>query len=136
MSARWQPSLEDYIDIASYLLGADRAAIAGLPRIALAESALHAPFASFGSVEAYHSPAVKASMPVTGDAVRTGSSPGLAISRSACTSAASRIDPARFGLDGYSPHARASFAGDARQICAARPQRPLHARPEAIRCAS
>jgi death-on-curing protein len=53
MSARGQPSLEDYIDIASYLLGADRAAIAGLPRIALAESALHAPFASFGSVEAY-----------------------------------------------------------------------------------
>jgi death-on-curing protein len=50
---RWQPSLEDYIDIARYLLDADRAAIAGLPRLALAESALHAPFASFGGVEAY-----------------------------------------------------------------------------------
>jgi death-on-curing protein len=50
---RWEPSLEDYIDIAAYLLRADRAAIAGLPRIALAESALHAPFASFGGVEAY-----------------------------------------------------------------------------------
>jgi hypothetical protein len=29
---RWQPYLEDYIDIAAYLLGADRAAIATLPR--------------------------------------------------------------------------------------------------------
>ena len=53
MPARWQPSLEDYIDIATYLLDADHAAIAGLPRLALAESALHAPFASFGGVEAY-----------------------------------------------------------------------------------
>ena len=53
MPARWQPSLEDYIDIATYLLGADHATIAGLPRLALAESALHAPFASFGGVEAY-----------------------------------------------------------------------------------
>jgi death on curing protein len=53
VSARWQPSLEDYIDIATYLLDADHAAIAGLPRLALAESALHAPFASFGGVEAY-----------------------------------------------------------------------------------
>jgi death-on-curing protein len=50
---RWQPSLEDYIDIAMYLLDADHAAIARLPRLALAESALHAPFASFGGVEAY-----------------------------------------------------------------------------------
>jgi hypothetical protein len=40
---RWQPSLDDYIDIAAYLLGADRAAVAALPRITLAESALHAP---------------------------------------------------------------------------------------------
>ena len=53
MPARWQPSLEDYIDIATYLLDADHAAIAGLPRLALAASALHAPFASFGDVEAY-----------------------------------------------------------------------------------
>jgi death-on-curing protein len=49
----WEPSLDDYIDIAAYLLGADRTAIAALPRLALAESALHAPFASFGGVEAY-----------------------------------------------------------------------------------
>lgn len=53
MARRWQPSLEDYIDIAAYLLGADRAAVERLPRLPLAESALHAPFASFGGVEAY-----------------------------------------------------------------------------------
>jgi death-on-curing protein len=53
MGPRWQPSLDDYIDLAAYLLGADRAAIAALPRIALAESAIPAPFASFGGVEAY-----------------------------------------------------------------------------------
>jgi death on curing protein len=53
VSLRWQPSLDDYIDLAAYLLGADRAAVAALPRIALAESAIHAPFASSGGVEAY-----------------------------------------------------------------------------------
>lgn len=53
MPARWEPSLEDYIDLASYLLRADRQAVTALPRLALAESALHAPFASFGGVEAY-----------------------------------------------------------------------------------
>lgn len=53
MPPRWEPSLEDYIDIAAYLLGADRAAVAALLRLGLAESALHAPFASFGGVEAY-----------------------------------------------------------------------------------
>nr|MBA3748460.1 Fic family protein [Solirubrobacterales bacterium] len=39
--------------IAAYLLGAGRAAVEALPRLALAESAVHAPFASFGGVEAY-----------------------------------------------------------------------------------
>jgi death-on-curing protein len=53
MQPHWQPSLDDYVDMAAYLLRADRAAIARLPRLALAESALHAPFASFGGVEAY-----------------------------------------------------------------------------------
>lgn len=53
MCPRWQPSVDDYIDLAAYLLGADRAAVAALPRIALAESAVHAPFASFAGVEAY-----------------------------------------------------------------------------------
>jgi hypothetical protein len=46
---RWQPSLEDYIDLAAYLLDTEHAGVARLPRIALAESALHAPFASFGA---------------------------------------------------------------------------------------
>jgi death on curing protein len=50
---RWQPSLEDYIDLAAYLLDTEHAGVARLPRIALAESALHAPFASFGCTEAY-----------------------------------------------------------------------------------
>jgi len=36
-----------------HLLAADREAIARLPRIGLADSALHAPFASFGGEEAY-----------------------------------------------------------------------------------
>src|SRR5438552_573674 len=53
MPGRWEPSLEDYIDVAAYLLGADRAAVAALPRLPLADSALHASFASFGGIEAY-----------------------------------------------------------------------------------
>src|SRR4051812_28092849 len=53
MPPLWQPSLEDYIDVAAYLLGADRTTIAALPRLSLAESALHAPFASFSGVSAY-----------------------------------------------------------------------------------
>lgn len=46
MPERWIPSLEDYIDVAAFLLGADRTAVQALPRLTLAESALHAPFAS------------------------------------------------------------------------------------------
>ena len=53
MQPGWRPSLDDYTDIAAFLLSADRAAVAQLPRMQLAESALHAPFASFGDVEAY-----------------------------------------------------------------------------------
>lgn len=53
MPPRWQPTLDDYIDIAAYLLATDRDAIAALPRLALAESAVHAPFASFGGEDAY-----------------------------------------------------------------------------------
>jgi death-on-curing protein len=50
---RWTPSLEDYADLAAYLLGTNRKAVLALPRIGLAESALHAPFASFGGENAY-----------------------------------------------------------------------------------
>ncbi len=53
MPPRWQPSLADYVDLAAFLLGADRTAVERLPRLPLAESALHAPFASFSGVEAY-----------------------------------------------------------------------------------
>lgn len=53
MAPRWQPSLDDYVELAAYLLGTDPAVVAALPRIGLAESALHAPFASFAGVEAY-----------------------------------------------------------------------------------
>jgi death-on-curing protein len=51
--ARWVPTLDDYADIAAFLLGTDVSTILRLPRIDLAESALHAPFAEFGGVTAY-----------------------------------------------------------------------------------
>jgi death on curing protein len=41
------------VDAASFILGAEPEAIRRLPGIALAESALHAPFASFGGVDGY-----------------------------------------------------------------------------------
>lgn len=50
---RWVPTLEDYIDLAAVVLGADPEAIRRLPRMALAESAVNAPFASFAGVDAY-----------------------------------------------------------------------------------
>ncbi len=53
MPKRWTPSLEDYADLAAYLLGTNKKAVFALPRIGLAESALHAPFASFGGEDAY-----------------------------------------------------------------------------------
>ena len=53
MPKRWTPSLEDYADLAAYLLGTNKQAVLALQRIGLAESALHAPFASFGGEDAY-----------------------------------------------------------------------------------
>lgn len=50
-AARWVPTLEDYIDIATHLLCAAPEAVRRLPRLVLAESAVHAPFASFGGIE-------------------------------------------------------------------------------------
>ena len=64
MPPRWESSLEDFVDVAAYLLGADRAAIAALPRLPLAESALHAPFASVGGVEAYPTLVEQAAAPL------------------------------------------------------------------------
>ena len=53
MGERWTPGLDDFVDAASFILGAEPDAVRRLPGMALAESALHAPFASFGGVEAY-----------------------------------------------------------------------------------
>ncbi len=50
-AARWVPRLEDYVDIATHLLSATPEAVRRLPRLVLAESAVHAPFASFGGIE-------------------------------------------------------------------------------------
>jgi death-on-curing protein len=50
---RWTPTLEDYIELAAYLLEADPSAVRALPRIDLAESAIHAPFASFAGADPY-----------------------------------------------------------------------------------
>jgi death on curing protein len=50
---RWTPILDDFIDAASFILGVDRATVERLPGLGLADSALNAPFASFGGTEAY-----------------------------------------------------------------------------------
>jgi hypothetical protein len=50
---RWRPTLEDYVDVAAFLLSAPPEAVRSLPRLRSAESAIHAPFASFGGEEAY-----------------------------------------------------------------------------------
>jgi death on curing protein len=50
---RWRPTLDDYVDVASFLLSATPEAIRGLPGMGSAESAIHAPFASFGGEDAY-----------------------------------------------------------------------------------
>lgn len=47
------PSLDDFVDAASFILGAEREAVRRLPGMALAESALRAPFASFAGTDAY-----------------------------------------------------------------------------------
>ena len=45
--------LVDYVAIAAEITGMDTATIARLPNLALADSALHAPFAGFGEHELY-----------------------------------------------------------------------------------
>jgi death-on-curing protein len=50
---RWTPTLGDYLDLAAFLLGTSPDRLRGLPRIGLAESAINAPFASFGDTSAY-----------------------------------------------------------------------------------
>jgi death-on-curing protein len=55
MPDRRVPSLDDFIDLASFILDAPPEAVRRLHRLSLAESALHAPFASFGGTAAYPS---------------------------------------------------------------------------------
>lgn len=50
---QWVPTLEDYLEVSAAILGTTPDRLRGLPRIGLAESAIHAPFASFGGTEAY-----------------------------------------------------------------------------------
>lgn len=49
----WIPELGDYIDTASRVLGAPTDAIRRLPNLKLADSAINAPFAEFGGVQAH-----------------------------------------------------------------------------------
>jgi death on curing protein len=53
MSDRWTPTLDDFVDLAAVVLDAPEEAIRRLPRLPLAESAIAAPFASFGGADAY-----------------------------------------------------------------------------------
>ena len=50
---RWVPTLEDYLDMAAIVLDSGTERLRRLPRLDLAESAIHAPFASFGGEPAY-----------------------------------------------------------------------------------
>jgi death-on-curing protein len=50
---RWTPTVDDFVDAASFILGVAPEAVRRLPNLSLAESALHAPFASFGGTDAY-----------------------------------------------------------------------------------
>lgn len=59
---RWVPTLEDSIEIAAVLLGTSPDQVRRLPRIGLAESAIHAPFASFGGQSAYTGLTVQAAV--------------------------------------------------------------------------
>jgi death-on-curing protein len=52
--------VDDYLAIAAALLGVGSAAITRIANIPLAESALHAPFASFGGQDFYPDPVQKA----------------------------------------------------------------------------
>lgn len=53
MPERWTPTLDDFVDLASVVLDASEEAIRRFPRLPLAESAIAAPFASFGGTDAY-----------------------------------------------------------------------------------
>jgi death on curing protein len=49
----WTPTFDDYIELAAVVLDTKPQTLRTLPNIGLAESAIHAPFASFGSTSVY-----------------------------------------------------------------------------------
>lgn len=55
MTATWRPTVRDFVEAAAVILDVDPEKIERLPGLGLAESALEAPFASFGGHEAYSS---------------------------------------------------------------------------------
>lgn len=58
----WRPELGDFVAAAAEVLGASEAQIERLPQLALAESALAAPFAGFGNEDAYPGLELKAAV--------------------------------------------------------------------------
>jgi death-on-curing protein len=58
----WRPELGDFVAAAAEVLGASDAQIERLPQLALAESALAAPFAGFGDEDAYPGLELKAAV--------------------------------------------------------------------------
>lgn len=65
MPERWTPTLDDFVDLAGVVLGAPEEAVRRLPRLPLAESAIAAPFASFGGKDAYPSLTEQAAVLIT-----------------------------------------------------------------------
>ena len=61
-SPTWRPALDDYVFVASLVLEVSERQVRELPGLALAESALAAPFAGFGDTEAYPSLEAKAAV--------------------------------------------------------------------------
>ena len=61
-SPTWRPALDDYVFVASLVLEVSERQVRELPGLALAESALAAPFAGFGDTEAYPSLELKAAV--------------------------------------------------------------------------
>lgn len=55
MAEVWRPTLVDFVEAAAVVLETEPQRIERLPGLALAESALAAPFAGFGDSDAYPS---------------------------------------------------------------------------------
>jgi death-on-curing protein len=53
VATRWRPTLADFVETAAVILDEEYEVIERLPGLALAESAIGAPFAGFGDEDAY-----------------------------------------------------------------------------------